>query len=161
MFALSNYGLYNFLLRLNRVFNKNRQVAYALIIGCSLFFLTACDEASPSLEEKKNKILRKAETAGSYLFDSKKECRIIGYTNIEACAASTLELPTEKSAIRSATRAIKILDDFNYMCRGNFPTDYCDDLLDRAFAIARKNSFESEKSEIPDVIDEPDHLEKR
>jgi len=121
----------------------------------SIAFIAGCKDQDSEKKGKRPNVAVKAELLGYLLFDAEKDCKIIGFNDLKECAENKLELTAERMAARSAKRALKSEDDYKYLCYGNYDVKYCDDLLDRAYLIAKRTPAEKEYVEAlekPDIV---------
>lgn len=118
-----------------------------LFVFFSIAFIAGCREKGSEKKEERPKVTVKAELLGYSLFEAEKDCKIIGFNDLKECAENKLELTVEKMAARSAKRALKSESEYKYVCYGNYDIKYCDDLLDRAYLIAKRTPAEKEHVE--------------
>jgi hypothetical protein len=124
-----------------------------IVFPATVLFFVGCEKQSPKKEEKAPNVAIKAELAGFLIFEATKDCRIIGIPDLKECAANKLELMAEKMVGNSAKLALKSWDEYNYVCYGNYEIKYCDDLLRRAYLIAKRTPAEQEDYEAPEKPD--------
>lgn len=124
-----------------------------LSVFISMVFIAGCKEKDLEKNGKRPKVTVKAELLGYSLFEAEKDCKIIGFNDLKECAENKLELTAEKMAATSAKRALKSESDYKYVCYGNYDIKYCDDLLDRAYLIAKRTPAEKEHVEAIEKAD--------
>jgi hypothetical protein len=87
------------------------------------------------LQERLRTVGADATVTGSLLYGAWKQCRVIGYQDIEACSKQSGPLIREQAAAAAAGQALGFRDSYLQNCRAGYANDYCVALLQRAVDI--------------------------
>jgi len=100
---------------------------------------TACEKQLSSAEKQQQSLQQAgfdASLAATFMVRALRSCYIAGYSQLYLCSENTGNLLPETTAKMLAQLALEQRKSYLNVCQKSFQPEYCESLLDRAFAMA-------------------------